>query len=186
MIINCRTLGWCQCITVRTEKDGTKLTDLLRWQSLMFDKYDLKFDSFSLSLEIEANKGPKTRFCQNCFQPIVEPKFKTHELFCKGSAPLEIRMSIESPSVDFVSWENVFLLYMLISKQWMLHRHRFREWKAGQKKLNDSMQLVTEQSSLILEVSCFFKILGYYIFRLNVSANYRRKHFAFVHFLFLF
>ena len=51
------------------------------------------------------NKGPKSRFCRNCFQPIVKPSFKKHALFCESNAPLEIRMPIESPSVEFVSWE---------------------------------------------------------------------------------
>ena len=51
------------------------------------------------------NKGPKSRFCRNCFQRIVEPNFKKHALFGESNAPLEIRTRIESPSVEFVSCE---------------------------------------------------------------------------------
>ena len=51
------------------------------------------------------NKGPKCRFCRNFFQPIVKPSFKKHALFCESNAPLEIRMPVESPYVEFVSRE---------------------------------------------------------------------------------
>ena len=51
------------------------------------------------------NKRPKSRFCQNCFQPIVKKNFKKHVSFCENNAPLEIRMPLESPTLEFVSWE---------------------------------------------------------------------------------
>ena len=52
------------------------------------------------------NKGPISRFCRNCFQPIVKKKnFKKHVSFCQNNAPLEIRMPLESTTLEFVSWE---------------------------------------------------------------------------------
>ena len=51
------------------------------------------------------NKGPKSRFCRNCFQPIIKANFKKPARFCENNASLEIRMPVESPFVEFVNWE---------------------------------------------------------------------------------
>ena len=62
------------------------------------------------------NKGPKSRFCRNGFQPIVKSNFKKHAIFCEINAPLEIRIPIESPSVELVSWNKTqncpFVVYV--------------------------------------------------------------------------
>ena len=51
------------------------------------------------------SKGPKSRFCRNCFQAVIKRNFKKHVLFCENNAPLEIRMPLESPTIEFMSWE---------------------------------------------------------------------------------
>ena len=51
------------------------------------------------------DKGPKSRFCRNCFQPIIKKNFKKHVSFCESNAPLEIRMPLDSPTTEFVNWE---------------------------------------------------------------------------------
>ena len=51
------------------------------------------------------DKGPKSRFCRNCFQPIIKKNFKKHVSFCESNAPLEIRMPLESLTIEFVNWE---------------------------------------------------------------------------------
>ena len=51
------------------------------------------------------DKGPKSRFCRNCFQPIIKKNFKKHISFCENNAPLEIRMPLESQTTEFVNWE---------------------------------------------------------------------------------
>ena len=51
------------------------------------------------------DKGPKSRNCRNCFQPIIKKNFKKHVSFCESNAPLEIRMPLESPTIEFVNWE---------------------------------------------------------------------------------
>ena len=55
--------------------------------------------------KIKQRKGPKSRFCRNCFQPILKQNFKKHVLFCETNAPLEIRMPIGATHVEFVQWE---------------------------------------------------------------------------------
>lgn len=55
--------------------------------------------------KVKQEKGPKSRFCRNCFQPIVKHNFKKHVLFCEKNAPLEIRMPKESTSIEFFHWE---------------------------------------------------------------------------------
>ena len=109
MFINWITPSWCQCITVRTEKDGTKLTCCSYWRTktviIVWWKLSQLWFIFSVARNRKKNKGPKSRFWRNCFQSIVKPNFKKHALFCENNAPLEIRRPFESPSVDFVSWE---------------------------------------------------------------------------------
>ena len=51
------------------------------------------------------DKGPKSRFCRNCFQPIFKKNFKKHVSFCESNAPHEIRMPLESPTYEIVNWE---------------------------------------------------------------------------------
>ena len=51
------------------------------------------------------DNGPKYRFFRNCFQPIIKKNFKKHVSFCESYAPLEIRMPLESPTIEFVNWE---------------------------------------------------------------------------------
>ena len=102
------------------------------------------------------DKGPKSRFCRNCFQPIIKKNFKKHVSFCESNAALEIRMPLESPTIEFVNWEktqSVPLLFMLTLKQSMWLQHNFLKLNVGQEKLKGSMQPALEQSWLILEVS---------------------------------
>ena len=102
------------------------------------------------------DKGPKSRFCRNCFQPIIKKNFKKHVSFCESNAPLEIRMPLESPTIEFVNWEktqSVPLLFMLTLKQSMWLQHNFLKLNVGQEKLKGSIQPALEQSWLILEVS---------------------------------
>ena len=55
--------------------------------------------------KLKQGKGPKSRFCRICFQPIVKQNFKKHNMFCETNAPLEIRMPDESTSIEFFHWE---------------------------------------------------------------------------------
>ena len=74
-------------------------------QSLMFDKKSPHLRQFLFRSKLDHEKGPETRSCRSCFQPIVQPNFKKR-YFCENNAPLEIPMLNESPSVGFVSGEN--------------------------------------------------------------------------------
>ena len=51
------------------------------------------------------DKGQKSRFCRNCFKPIIKENFKKHVSFCESNAPLEIRMPLGSKTREFVNWE---------------------------------------------------------------------------------
>ena len=108
MFIIWRTPSWYQCITVRTEKVGTKLTCCAYWRTKSQNcliKNNSNLIQFLCRWKSKQNKWQKSRFCRKFFQPIVESKFKKHALFCESNAPLRIRMPILSPSVEFVSWE---------------------------------------------------------------------------------
>ena len=50
------------------------------------------------------DKGPKSCVCRNCFQPIIRKNFRKHVSFCENK-PLEIRMSLESATIEFVNWD---------------------------------------------------------------------------------
>ena len=83
------------------------------------------------------NKGSKTRFWRNCFQPIVKSNFKNHALFCESNALLEIRMPVELPSVRFVSWEKrqncPFVLHAdlecCVDRDWESEKPDKRNWR---------------------------------------------------------
>ena len=104
------------------------------------------------------NKGPKSRFCRNCFQPIVKKNFKKHASFCKNNAPLEIRMPLESTTPEFVSWEKTqkcpFVVYADLEAI-KVGTKVYPQPVLGQEKLKDNTQLALGQSLLILEVSGF-------------------------------
>ena len=86
---------------------------------------------------IKHDKGPKSRFCRNCFQPIIKKNFKKHVSFCKSNAPLEIRMPLQSPTIEFVNWEKTqkcpFVVYVdleainVASAQFPQTKYRTRE-----------------------------------------------------------
>ena len=60
---------------------------------------------FLTSSRIKRDLERKSRFCRNCFQPITKKNFKKHVSFCESNAPLETRMPLESPTIEFVNWE---------------------------------------------------------------------------------
>ena len=50
-------------------------------------------------------KGPKSRFCGNCFQPVIRKSYGKHVEFCEDHKPLEIQMPSESQTISFSSWQ---------------------------------------------------------------------------------
>ena len=172
-----------------TNRKGRHKIDLLRLLENKNSHYCLIKKNISNLIHFlcrsksKQNKGPKSRFCRNCFQPIVKPNFKKYALFSRA-APHSRFECLSSYHLSGLlvgeKHSNLFLLYILISKETMLRHHRLRKRIAGQEKLNDSMQLVWEQSSLTLGDRSFIKILDQHILRLHVSANYRREHFLFI------
>ena len=84
--------------------------DLLRLVDIKNNHYCLikNFSNlihFLTRSKLKQGKGPKSRFCRNCFQPIVKQNFKKHVMFCETNAPLEIRMPNESTSIELFHWE---------------------------------------------------------------------------------
>ena len=54
---------------------------------------------------IKHDRRPKSHFCRNCFQPIIKKNFRKHVSFCESNAQLDIRMPLESTTIEFVNWE---------------------------------------------------------------------------------
>ena len=50
-------------------------------------------------------KGPKSRFCGNCMQPIAKHNYSKHTDFCEEHKPLEIRMPESDRKITFVNWQ---------------------------------------------------------------------------------
>ena len=50
-------------------------------------------------------KGPKSRFCRNCYQPVLEQNMEKHLKFCESNAPLEIRMPDKERVIEFTNWQ---------------------------------------------------------------------------------
>ena len=55
--------------------------------------------------EKKRRQGPKSKFCWKCFQPILQKNYRSHAKFCESNSPLEIRMPLSSPIIEFVIWK---------------------------------------------------------------------------------
>ena len=55
--------------------------------------------------EKKPRNGSESRFCSNCFQPIIKRNYINHINFCDSNAPLEIGMPSFSPTNEFVYWQ---------------------------------------------------------------------------------
>ena len=53
------------------------------------------------------DRGSKSKFCRNCFQPTIKTNFKKRVLICESNAPFGFRMPLESATYDFVNWEKM-------------------------------------------------------------------------------
>ena len=60
-------------------------------------------------------KGPKSRFCRNCYQPVLKQNMEKHLKFCESNASLEIRMPDKERVIEFTNWQktqlNPFIVY---------------------------------------------------------------------------
>ena len=50
-------------------------------------------------------KGPKSKFCGNCFQPIIRLNYRKHIEFCEDHKPLEITMPQCDTTLSFNNWQ---------------------------------------------------------------------------------
>ena len=49
--------------------------------------------------------GSKSKFCSNCFQPIIKRNYRSHTNFFESNASLEVRMPVFSSHVEFQNWQ---------------------------------------------------------------------------------
>ena len=60
-------------------------------------------------------KGPKSRFCWNCYQPVLKQNLEKHLNFCESNAPLETRIPDKERVIEFTNWQktqlNPFIVY---------------------------------------------------------------------------
>ena len=121
--------------------------------------------------ESKRKKGSKSKFCSNCFQPIIKKNFRKHFKFCASNSPLEIRMPTCAPFVEFVNWQKTEfpLLFTPIWKQLMSLRIYLPLWEATLKKLKSSFPVVLVLFSSTTEVS--LSILGFSASKIFVSQK---------------
>ena len=50
-------------------------------------------------------KGSMSKFCSNCFQPIIKKNFRKRFKFCESYSPLGIRMPTCALFFEFVRWQ---------------------------------------------------------------------------------
>ena len=55
--------------------------------------------------EKKTKHDSKSKFCSNCFQPIIKRNYRRHTNFRESNAPLEVRMPVSSPNVEFQNWQ---------------------------------------------------------------------------------
>ena len=53
--------------------------------------------------ESKRKKGSKSKFCSNCFQPIIKKNFRKHFKLCWSNSPLKICMPTCALFVEFVN-----------------------------------------------------------------------------------
>ena len=102
------------------------------------------------------DKGPKSRFCRNCFQPIIKITSRNTFRFAKVTHHLRFECLLNHRQLSSSigrKLKSVPLLFMLTLKQSMWLQHNFLKLNVGQEKLKGSKQPALEQSWLILEVS---------------------------------
>ena len=51
------------------------------------------------------SSGPKSRFCRNCYQPVLKQNMARHSTFCESNDPLEILMPKDDRILQFVNWQ---------------------------------------------------------------------------------
>ena len=65
--------------------------------------------------EKKRRNGSNSRFRSKSFQPKIKRYYMNHIQFCESNAPLEIRMPISSPTIEFFNWpktqKNPFVVY---------------------------------------------------------------------------
>ena len=102
----------CKLVSVYHSKNrrGRHKIDLLRLKDNQNSHFCLikklsNYIRFPTRSRLKLDRGLKSRIFRNCFQPILRKNFKKHVSFCESNAPLEIRMPLESPTIEFVNWE---------------------------------------------------------------------------------
>ena len=150
-------------------KSSKRRVNLLRLVSVCKTHYCL-IKNFSNLLqrltrsEKKRKHGSKSKFCSNCFQPIIKRNYRRHKNFCESNAPLEYRMPVSSPHVEFQNWQKTgFRLCTRISKPTMSALEMPVDLVPTQKKLKDSIHAVSAPSSWRKDVS-FHPFLKYKVF----------------------
>ena len=59
-------------------------------------------------------KGPKSKFCDNCVQPIIRSYYRKHLEFCEDHKPLEITMPQFDTTLSFNSWQRTQLCLFVV------------------------------------------------------------------------
>ena len=145
----------------RKNRKGRHKTDLIRLMDNQNSHYGLiknlsnLFHSQSRS-RMKHDKGSKLRFCRNCFQAIIKKNFEKHVSICASNASLEIRMLLQSPTIEVVNWGKTqkcpFVLHAdfeaISVASTQVPQTNFRT-----EKRKSSMQPASEQYWLILEDS---------------------------------
>ena len=55
------------------------------------------------------SNGPKSRFCWNCYQPVLKQNMARHSSFCDSNDPLKSLMPKDDRILQFVNWQKTQL-----------------------------------------------------------------------------
>ena len=128
----------------KNRRAGPKI-DLLRLMDnqnshICLIKNFLNHIHFLTMSRMKHDKGPKSRFCRYCFEPIIEKNFKKHVSFCESNAHLrfECLLNHQQLSSSIGRKHKSVPLLCMPTKQSLWLPHYFLKLNVGQEKLKSS------------------------------------------------
>ena len=127
MSINSKQGSWLMCHS--KQKSSKQRINLLRLIVGSTSHYCLIINFSNLlqrgtRSESKRRKGSESKFCSNCFQPIIKKNFRKHFKFLESNTAFEIRMPTCAPFVEFVNWQKtqrVPLMFTQIRKLYQVN-----------------------------------------------------------------
>ena len=97
-----RMVNWVAVFYSKNKSSKRRVNSLGQWlQDLLFSNQKLLQLASAPDSIRKKKHGSKSKFCSNGFQPIINKNYRRHTNFCESNDPLEVRMAVSLPNVEF-------------------------------------------------------------------------------------